>query len=129
MPLTGVRNTVKYTTSGLKNGKIVAVSSRFWAPKMTGSSEGMPTSRLSEMTSFAVVFELPIRRNNTRSHRSPMSGDMTTTETTKAGKPDHPLIWVRYVNTNAAAYACAPKAKLKTPVAWNVRTRPTATIA
>src|ERR1039458_10083535 len=101
MPLIGVCSTVKYTTLGLKNGKIVAVSSRFWAPKMTGRSEGMPTNRLNEMTSLAVVFELPILRNRTRSHARPINGDMTTTETTKAGKPDHRLIWVRYVNTNA----------------------------
>ena len=42
---------------------------------------------------------------------------MTTTETTKAGNPDQCSFWVRRVNTNAAAKAWAPKAKLKTPVA------------
>ena len=42
---------------------------------------------------------------------------MTTTETTKAGNPDQCSFCVRRVNTNAAANACDPKAKLKTPVA------------
>ena len=42
---------------------------------------------------------------------------MTTTETRKASHPDQFLYWVRYVKTKADAYACAPKAKLKTPVA------------
>jgi hypothetical protein len=41
----------------LKNGKIVVVASRFWGPKMTGKSEGIPTRRARPQTSFAVPLE------------------------------------------------------------------------
>ena len=46
-----------------------------------------------------------------------MTGPITTTDTRKASNPDQLWYWVRYVKTNAEAKACAPKAKLKTPVA------------
>ena len=42
---------------------------------------------------------------------------MTTTETRKASHPDQSWYSVNHVKTNADANACAPKAKLKTPVA------------
>ena len=57
-------------------------------------------------------------RNSSRSKAQPTTGPITTTETRKASKPDQLWYWVRYVKTNAEAKACAPKAKLKTPVAW-----------
>ena len=57
MPLIGVPAMVKYTTLGLKNGKIVVVASRFWGPKMTGRSAGIPTSRARLQTSLAVLLE------------------------------------------------------------------------
>ena len=47
-----------------------------------------------------------------------MTGPSTTTVRRKASQPDQPWNWVRYVKMNAEANACAPKAKLKTPVAW-----------
>ena len=77
----------------------------------------MPTSRAIDTTNFAVVLELGIFRNKNRSKARPIRGDMTTTDTRKAGNPPQWSFWVRTVNTNAAAKACAPKAKLKTPVA------------
>ena len=46
-----------------------------------------------------------------------MTGPNTTTVTRNAAHPDQPWNWVRYVKMNADAKACAPKAKLKTPVA------------
>ena len=51
---------VKYTTLGLKKGRMVEVASRFWGPKMTGSSSGMPTSKARLHTIFAVelAFEM-----------------------------------------------------------------------
>ena len=58
-----------------------------------------------------------------------MIGEMTHTETRKAEKPDQPSFCVRIVKMKAAAKACAPKAKLNTPVAWYVSTRLTATMA
>ncbi len=56
-------------------------------------------------------------RNNSRSNGHPTAGPMTTTETRKASNPDQLWYSVRYVKTKADANACAPKAKLKTPVA------------
>ena len=47
-----------------------------------------------------------------------MTGPSTTTDTRKASHPDQPWYWVSQVKTKAEAKACAPKAKLKTPVAW-----------
>ena len=58
----GVPNSVKYTTFGLKNGKMVAVASRFCAPKITVMSEGMPTKRQRLHTTFAMEFEFGICR-------------------------------------------------------------------
>ena len=46
-----------------------------------------------------------------------MTGPSTTTVTMNASHPDQPLYWVSQVKMNAEAKACAPKAKLKTPVA------------
>src|ERR1700722_3035401 len=117
MPLIGVLNRVKYTTFGLKKGKMVAVASRFCAPKITVINDGMPTKRQIPHTTLAMEFEFGICRNRSRSKARPSKGDKITTETTKAGNPDQCSFWVRMVTTNAAAKACAPKAKLKTPVA------------
>ena len=86
----GVPKIVKYTTFGLKKGKIVAVASRFWGPKMTGRMEGIPTSIAMLTTSFAMEFEFGILRNRKRSKATPMAGPMTTTESRKASKPDQP---------------------------------------
>ena len=58
---------VKYTVFGLKNGKIVAVASRFWGPKITGSSDGIPTRRARPQTSFAVLLEFGMCRKMSRS--------------------------------------------------------------
>ena len=52
---------------GLKNGKIVVVASRFWGPKITGSSEGIPTRRARPQTSFAVLLEFGMWRKMSRS--------------------------------------------------------------
>ena len=56
-------------------------------------------------------------RNSSRSNAHPTAGPITTTETRKASHPDQFLYWVSHVKTKADAYACAPNAKLKTPVA------------
>ncbi len=56
----GVPRIEKYTTFGLKNGTMVAVASRFWGPKITGSNDGMPTSRARLHTIFAVEFAFGI---------------------------------------------------------------------
>ena len=96
---------------------MVAVSSRFWGPKITGRMVGIPTSREMEQISLAVVFELGTWRKMKRSKARPIRGDMTTTEITKASQPAMWWFSVRTVNTKAAAKAWAPKAKLKTPVA------------
>ena len=109
---------VKYTTFGLKNGRIVAVASRFWGPKMTGRRLGIPTRRARLQTIFAVELEFAMCRKISRSKAQPITGPITTTDTRKASKPDQPWYSVRYVKTKAEAKACAPKAKLKTPVAW-----------
>ena len=52
-----------------------------------------------------------------RSKAQPITGPITTTESRKASHPDQFVYCVKYVKTNAEANACAPKAKLKTPVA------------
>ena len=105
MPLIGVPATLKYTTFGLKKGKMVAVASRFCAPKMTVMTEGMPTNRHRLHTSFAMVFEFGMCRKRSRSKARPTSGDSTTTESRKAGNPDQWSFCVRTVKTNAAANA------------------------
>ena len=46
---------------------MVAVASRFCGPKMTGSNDGMPTSRARLHTIFATEFELAMLRNSSRS--------------------------------------------------------------
>ncbi len=102
---------------GLKNGKIVAVASRFWAPKKTGKRFGIPTRSARLQTIFATELELGIFLKISRSKAHPTTGPITTTETRKARKPGQPWICVRYVKMNAEANACAPNAKLKTPVA------------
>ena len=94
------------------------MASRFWGPKMTGSRFGIPTRSARLQTIFAVEFEFAMCRKMSRSKAQPITGPITTTETKKASKPDHPWYSVRYVKTKAEANACAPKAKLKTPVAW-----------
>ncbi len=86
---------VTYTTLGLKKGKIVAVASRFWGPKMTGRRLGIPTRRARLQTIFAVEFEFAICRKIRRSKANPTSGPMTTTVTRKASKPDQPWYSVR----------------------------------
>ena len=78
---------VKYTTFGLKKGRMVAVASRFWGPKITGSSEGMPTSRARLHTIFAVELAFGMWRNSSRSKAQPMTGPNTTTETKNASNP------------------------------------------
>ena len=46
-----------------------------------------------------------------------MTGPSTATDTRNASNPDQLWYSVSQVNTKADAKACAPKAKLKTPVA------------
>jgi len=85
---------------------------------MTGSNDGIPTSSARLHTIFAVEFEFGIFLNKSRSKAHPMMGPKTTTVTKNASKPDQLWNCVRYVKMNADAKACAPNAKLKTPVAW-----------
>ena len=68
------------------------MASRFWAPKITGISDGMPTKRQRPHTTFAMEFEFGMCRKRSRSNARPTNGDITTTETTKAGNPDHVLV-------------------------------------
>ncbi len=66
-PLMGCPHSVKYTTFGLKNGRMVVVASKACAPKMTGIKLGMPTSRLMLHTNLAVELALGMCRNSSRS--------------------------------------------------------------
>jgi hypothetical protein len=114
---------------GLKKGTMVAVASSSCEPKITGSNDGIPTKRARLHTSLAVEFEFEMCRKSSRSKAHPTRGPITTTDKRKASKPDQLWYSVRYVKINAEAKACAPNAKLKTPVAWYVSTKQTATRA
>ena len=99
----GVPTMVKYTTLGLKKGRMVAVASRFWGPKMTGSSSGMPTSKARLHTIFAVELAFGMWRKRSRSKAQPMTGPSTTTDTRNASNPGQLWYSVSHVNTKADA--------------------------
>ena len=92
----------------------------YWllVPKITGMRAGIPTNRVIEVTSLAMVLELGIFLNNTRSKISPRPGATTTTAMRNATQIGRFSFWTRRVKRKAETNACAPKAKLNTPVAW-----------
>ncbi len=53
-------------------------------PNSTDNNEGMPTNKLIPVTSLAMVLELGIFENSSRSKASPRRGARTSTDRTKA---------------------------------------------
>ena len=97
-PLTGVLNTWRYTTLGLK--KRGGGANRVALPNRSVTSSGSATDTATADTIFAVVLVGAIRRKRNRSRTQPSAGASTTTETTKA-RPTGTPSPVRTVYTNA----------------------------
>ncbi len=100
--------------------------SRCPLPKKMGSAWGMAMSRPNDDTSFAVVEAVGMWRNRNRSRARPSSGENTSTDSTNASPTGRWLLRTRRSKMKAATKAWAPNARLNTPVARNVSTRPTA---
>lgn len=95
-------------------------------PKKMGRAWGMAMSSPSDDTSLAVVEAVGMYRNRNRSRARPSSGENTSTARTKARPTGRWLVLTRRSKMKAATKAWAPKARLNTPVARKVSTRPTA---
>ncbi len=83
-------------------------------------------SSARDITSLAVVEAVGMCRNRNRSRPSPTRGENTSTDSTKAIPTGRWLVRTRRSKMKAATKAWAPNARLNTPVARNVSTRPTA---
>ena len=122
-PVTATPAMRNSTASGLN--AIAGGASRCEIPKIICVMLGMAMSRPSDGTSFTSGGALWVERNKARSSAMPIAGLRSTTATTNAAHLGQPLPTATS-KTNAATYACAPNAMLKTPEALYVRTRPSA---
>ncbi len=100
--------------------------SRWPLPKKMGRAWGMAMRSPSVDTSLAVVEAVGMCRKRKRSSASPSMGDTTSTDRMKATPTGKWLLRTKTSKRYAARKDCAPKARLNTPVARKVSTRPTA---